>query len=235
SLGVLSTGAAREYNSMILQTPFKDGSLKPTARASVVPAGFPKPAAGCPQENDVYDVADLRVELKVPANAKGIGFDFNFYSSEWPDFVCTPFNDSFIAYLSSKAFNGGKPDNISFDAKKNPVSVNNGFFDICSSSSITACGQDLSSTHPGACAQGPNELGGTGFGLSLPFCGKQDLGGGATGWLTSQAPVTPGEVVTIDFMIWNTGDQDLDSVVLLDNFRFEAGETTVSTSRPPPR
>ena len=69
----------------------------------------------------------------------GIDGDRHFFTSEWPAFVCTDYNDSFIAYLSSKAFNGGKPDNISFDAQKNPVSVNNGFFDRCTPNTIIGC------------------------------------------------------------------------------------------------
>ena len=47
--------------------------------------------------------------------------------------------------------------------------------------------------------------------------------GGATGWLTSQAPVKGGEQVTIDFIIWNTGDENYDSSVLLDHLTWVPG------------
>jgi hypothetical protein len=33
-------------------------------------------------------------------------------------------------------------------------------------------------------------------------------------------------------MIWDTGDGDLDSSVLLDNFKWVAGEVVTSTGRP---
>jgi hypothetical protein len=61
------------------------------------------------------------------------------------------------------------------------------------------------------------------------------VSGGATGWLSSQAPVKPGETFTLDLMIWDTGDGDLDSSVLLDNFQWVAGDVAVSTERPGPR
>ena len=56
---------------------------------------------------------------------------------------------------------------------------------------------------------------------------------GATGWLTSQAPVSPGEEFTLEFMIWDAGDGILDSSVLLDNFTWVEGEVTTATDRPP--
>jgi hypothetical protein len=57
--------------------------------------------------------------------------------------------------------------------------------------------------------------------------------GGATGWLTSQAPVQAGETFTIEFIIWDTGDGFLDSSVLVDNFTWVGGPITgASTERP---
>ena len=105
------------------------------------PSGFPKSASGCPSQmgSAVNDVVDFQIQIKVPKNANGFSFDFDFGSGEWPEYVCTNYNDSFIAYLSSTAFNGGKPDNVSFDSKNNPVSVNNGFFDRCTAGVETGC------------------------------------------------------------------------------------------------
>jgi hypothetical protein len=56
---------------------------------------------------------NVKLELKAPKNASGLKFDFNFHSSEWPEYICSDFNDGFIAYLSAKGFNGGAPANIS--------------------------------------------------------------------------------------------------------------------------
>ena len=111
------------------------------------------------------------------------------------------FNDQFIALVNPPpvgAING----NISFDSKKNPVSVNIAFFDVCA-----------------GCALGTNELAGTGFDA------WNDAG--ATSWLETQAPVTGGQELSIRFAIWDTGDQAWDSTVLVDSFQWIANGGTV--------
>ncbi len=233
NLGVLSSGFAREYNGLSGTAVFRgfSGAMTGTGAA---PPGYPKASPACPNASistTVKDVINLKLQVKVPANAKGFSFQFNFFSGEWPEFVCTQFNDSFIAYLTSKAFNSGKPENISFDANKNPVNVNNGFFDRCSPSSLTC-----SNFPPNykACASGDSELQGTGYFASGAHCsGTTDSGGGATGWLQTKAPVQPGETITIEFMIWDTGDQAWNSSVLLDSWAWEATDTQVGTVRGP--
>lgn len=245
-LGVLSTGYAQEFNggpgkrfggeltpaiANITDPPGKDWKTTGT-----LPAGFPKAAAGCDQAEDTHDMINVVLTLKAPKNASGVKFDFNFYSGEWPAYICSPFNDGFIAYLSAKGFNGGKPDNMSFDKANNPVSVNNGFFDRCTAGVDTGCA-DGAKPATSSCPGGPGELAGTGFGISGNWCelhGKTaaSSAGGATGWLSSSAPVQAGEEFTLEFIIWDTGDGILDSSVLLDNFRWAEGEVTVVTDRP---
>jgi len=230
TLGILSSGWAREYdNCGIMNGPFKGGCAMIGPGAA--PPGFPKPAMGCPISMSINDVSTIHLQIKVPNNAKGFQFDFNFMSGEWPEWVCTTFNDAFIAYLKSSAFNNGMPDNISFDAKKNPVSVNNGFFDRCSPKNAkVGCSGSNPSTN--ACAGGDAELQGSGFYDPGPYCNPMSSGGG-TGWLTTSAPVKQGEIMTIDFMVWDTGDEIYDSSVILDKFVWQAGPTTVDTTRPP--
>jgi hypothetical protein len=242
-LGVLSTGYAQEFNGSP-GAPFggntggKDwfgaGFGAGAVGNGTAPPGYPKAAAGCPQAMGVNDVISLKLELKAPKNATGIKFDFNFHSGEWPAYICSEFNDGFIAYLSAQGFNGGKPENISFDAKKNPVSVNNGFFDRCTANAVIGCRAASPSTS--ACPAGAEELAGTGFGILGTYCpgGGQTVSGGATGWLSSQAPVKAGETFTLELMIWDTGDGDLDSSVLLDNFQWIGGEVITQTERPGP-
>ena len=65
------------------------------------------------------------------------------------------------------------------------------------------------------------------------FSGQTDSGGGGTGWLTTKAPVQPGETITLEFRIWDTGDSAYDSSVLLDNWTWETTDTSVGTVRPP--
>jgi hypothetical protein len=237
-LGVLSTGYAQEYDGSP-GTAFGGAEggrdwfgARPGVGNGTAPPGFPKAATGCAEATDVNDLVDLHLEIKAPPNATGFKFDFNFHSGEWPAYICSRFNDSFIAYLNAKGFNGGVADNMSFDSKKNPVSVNNGFFDRCTAGAQIGCRGGSPGTS--VCPGGADELAGTGFGVLGNFCGAgQSVAGGATGWLSSQAAVKPGETFTLDLMIWDTGDGDLDSSVLIDNFQWiGGGAVTTSTGRP---
>jgi hypothetical protein len=196
------------------------------------PPGYPKSTSQCQVGNKVYDTIGVTLQVKVPANAQGLSYDFDFYSGEWPEYVCTEFNDSFVAWLQSTAWAGKSGDlNISFDSLGNPVSVNNGFFDRCTANSQTGCAGSVTQT--AACAGGPSELQGTGFYNLGNYCSGQTTGGGATGWLTTKAPVTGGETITLQFIIWDTGDQNWDSSVLVDNFQWYGTAQTTGTGRPP--
>ncbi|MBX7081591.1 MAG: choice-of-anchor L domain-containing protein [Nannocystaceae bacterium] len=81
--------------------------------------------------------------------------------------------------------------NISFDAFDNPISLNASFLDY----------RDDDGSAP--------ELAGT--------CMRGHAG---TKWLTTTAPVVPGEQVTIVFAIFDLSDSILDSFVFLDNFQW---------------
>jgi hypothetical protein len=199
--------------------------------AGSAPPGYPKSTAACKVDPSVMDTIGVTLQVKVPSNAQGFSFDFDFYSGEWPEYVCTEFNDSFVAWLQSSAWTGtnGNGDlNISFDSMGNAVSVNNGFFEHCTANSQTGCMG--SNTQTAACTGGPIELQGTGFYNLGAYCGKaQTTGGGATGWLTTKAPVKGGETITLQFIIWDTGDQNWDSSVLVDNLTWYGTTTTTGT------
>ena len=247
ALTVLSTGYAQEFDGPG-NAPFGGDSVgggtngkdwwgaKASKGNGTAPPGFPKPAANCPIDLKVNDTINLKLEIKAPPNATGFKFDFNFYSGEWPAYVCSNFNDGFVAYLSAKGFNNGQPDNMSFDKNMNPVSVNNGFFDRCTPNVTTGCESLTGTPATSQCPSGPAELGGTGFGIDGAWCigsNKHSTNGGATGWLTSQAPVQGGETFTLELMIWDTGDGVLDSSILLDNFQWVGGGVVVTgTDRP---
>ncbi len=51
-----------------------------------------------------------------------------------------------------------------------------------------------------------------------------DVRGGGTAWLTTSAPVSPGQVFNLDFYLWDTGDSVFDSTVILDNFQWGCDE-----------
>jgi hypothetical protein len=242
-LGVLSSGSATPQDS---DTPPyfkgpKKGMQDPTNPGDI-PQNLPKQAGSCPALSDtVNDLIDVKLKIKVPANAKGLALDFDFWSGEWPDFVCTTYNDAFVAYLNSTALkdkNGtpNGPQNISFDSAGNTISVNNNFFGVCTPG-ITCTSMPNAST----CTLGEGELAGTGFAAeakerTYPGCSAKSTSGGATSWLTSQAPVTPGETIDLDLLIWDTGDAQYDSSVLVDNFVWVPDPipgTPVTTPSPP--
>lgn len=234
-LGVLSTGFAQEFNGHPGFTFGGGDSMTWDSAAGTsegrVPGGFPRPVHGCELASDVHDVVNLKLTLRAPKNATGLAFDFNFLSGEWPAFICSRYNDSFIAFLSAKGFNDDVPDNMSFDLSFNTFSVNSTAFDCCTPGVETGC----SGARPkqSVCPSGPGELAGTGFGVEGSHCGGQtSTGGGGTGWLTSRAPITRGEVFTLELIIFDTGDGQQDSSVLLDNFRWLTGEVTAMTERP---
>lgn len=118
------------------------------AAAGTAPTGFPQNAPGCTPSAVINDDIGLQVELRAPSNANGFAFDFRFYSFEYPEYVCTTFNDQFIA-LVSPAPPGSQAGNVSFDSQNNPVSVNFGLFTVC---------DDVA-----ACTAGASEMEGTGF------------------------------------------------------------------------
>jgi hypothetical protein len=85
--------------------------------------------------------------------------------------------------------------------------VNTGFFDRCTPGTTTGRAGEQRATS--VCPGGTEELSGTGFGpdgAACGFFGKRATTGGATGWLSSQAPVEPDETFTLELVTWDTGD-----------------------------
>ena len=136
--------------------------------------------------------------------------------------------------------------NISFDRAGNPVTINSAFFTSCESlqcadPEIFSIQQGPDANHDGcvdsltcnadtnlcegpygACPDGPDDV--------RAFTESNNVGGG-TSWLVTTAPVVPGEIITLDFHIWDTTDSLLDSTVILDNFQWRFEPTGLSTSK----
>jgi hypothetical protein len=173
--------------------------------------------AGCgtqltPSQQTANDLIELKVTLKVPQNAQSFSVDSNFFSSEYPEYICRGFNDQFVLELQSEKFKG----RINFDKKNNPISIDSAFFDVCQSIGTNVCSQPVS------------QLKDTGYDKTsggIPM-------GGATGWLSTQAPVTPGETITLRFLIFDEKDNIYDSAVLLDNFKWQVKAVAAPTTDP---
>jgi len=201
----------------------------------------------CPASAEsVHDTIKLSLTLRVPTNANGFKFEFRFFTYEYPMYLCTMFNDFFLALLKSSHAEIPYDKNISFDAGGNPVSVNNAFFTTCEPLECfdpfyymgpyasapdadfdgcvdaTRCDPEtnLCGTEIGACVDGAEDL--------AAFTDVISEAGG-TSWLTTTAPVVPGETITLDFHIWDTGDSAYDSLVILDSFKWLIEPTELDT------
>jgi hypothetical protein len=209
------------------------------AHNNVVPSPGNCPVCSGVNCAQAFDSVNLKARIRVPTNAKSFSYSFKFYTAEYPEFVCQQYNDFFLTLLKS-AWVPAAPvactvmtqatdcesgvcdpqalmcvqaqplpldKNIAFDGLHNAVSVNNGFFDVC----FPAVGAPA-----GACPSGTFDLVGTGMG----GWGGNLKDGGGTEWLINDSPVVPGETMEIQFVTWDAGDHNVDSLVLLDKFRW---------------
>lgn len=258
-IAVLSTGNAADLNDgSPAYAAFQGGQNK--AVTSGVPSdwlaangnNFPN-APGCPEPQGgttAYDPVMLKVRVRVPTNAQSFSVNTYFFSSEYPEWVCSPYNDFFVALLTSGwAGSPANPTdkNLAFydpppaGAPYYPVGVNlafgnTGLFRQCLNGA-TGCGGGSVAGTTNVC-QSTAELAGTGFDILNPvsqfagdpgYCGTNNMLGGGTGWLTTTGNVVPGEVIEVRFAIWDTGDPWYDSVVLLDNFVWSVNASQPGT------
>lgn len=232
TMAALSSGTARKPGDLGYVHPQNGpvagqlGTYNANTQVSVPPGylsshngSIPSPA-NCPtctgpDCKTAFDSVNLKAKIRVPTNAFSFSYRFKFYTAEYPEFVCQKFNDFFLVLLNSNAMGLPADHNIAFDAQKSPVSVNNGFFEVCFA------------FKPGDCPGGTLQLEGTGMG---GWDGGYKDGGG-TEWLTNEAPVTPGETIDLEFIIWDAGDHNVDSLVLLDNFRWSITPSPVGTHK----
>jgi len=201
-------------------------------------------APTCPELDDAgaNDSVMLTLNVRVPQDAHSFTMRSNFMSSEYPEWVCSPYNDFFVVLLDSQY--QGSPANpadknlavhVAPDGSRYPVGVNlaaldTGLFTQCKNGPI-GCGGGDSVTGSTTSCTGTTELGGTGMDTVDPegindndaTCGANDLLGGGTGWLEIRGNVVPGEVITLRVAVWDTGDSMYDSVVVLDDFEWHTG------------
>ena len=191
------------------------------------PQGFPKESPACPgvTTGEPHDGTGVELTIRVPSNAHGFSFNFDFYTYEWPGYVCSMFNDFFVALLTPIPANQ-LDGNISFDSQGNPVSVNNAFVEVCGCAGGPPCNAGGKTF---TCPLGTTELQGTGFGLDTGYADH-----GATSWLQTKAPADPNTEITIRWAVYDSGDGVLDSTTLVDNWQWIAEPgTTVGTDPVP--
>lgn len=204
----------------------KDGKFPMNFDPSSPSCMFDDPATG------TGDAVALEVRVRMPSNATAISFDSAFFTEEYPDYICTPFNDFFQVLVDPARAGAAKDGNVVFDLDGNPVSVNNSLLRAC------APGDHGGKTF--ACPLGTDSLKGTGYDQcdqdsAFPggglFGGSKDKAqiGASTSWLNTELAVMPGEIITMRFTIWDSEDTLLDSLALIDHAQFR-----LKTEPPPP-
>ena len=148
---------------------------------------------GC-EGSDTFDCVRLTYSFVAPADAHSVRFDFNFLSTEYPEYLNQGYNDKFFVSLDSESHSY---ENISFDSNGHPIGIDSALFD-----------------------DGCEQMEGTGFDLvNFDACDA-----GATGLLGTIAPIEPGETVTLTFTLNDAGDGIYDSAVMIDNLQTTSNE-----------
>lgn len=236
---VMSTGVARDvedaaytedcdtFDSELLSR------LGPWSASATPPKDIPRDTQ-CPrsvnsEDAPAYNDVILELTLRAPSNAKSLSFDSMFFTYEYPDFLCSEFNDFFVVMMDPPPPTLKKKNkNILFDSEGNTIGVNSGLLAVCRQAERGRAARDV------ACAEGPALLVDTGFDQGESRCAaeqteKRDLGGASTGWLHTSVPVEAGDVFNLRFILWDSADPLLDSSVVLDNFQWSLEDKPVTT------
>ncbi|HVV84022.1 MAG TPA: choice-of-anchor L domain-containing protein [Kofleriaceae bacterium] len=228
------------------ESPFPTDWLAANGGSLPNTPGCPPIQSGTAAEDPVM----LTLRIRVPSNAKSFKFSSNFFSAEFPEWVCSPFNDFFVVLLDS-TWNDDpthmprNPDDKNLAFYKQPqtgniypvginlASGNTGLFTECVNGTTGCFGNESTIS---TCV-GTQQLTGTGFDLPEPgSCDTNSLLGGATGWLETAGNVVGGEIITLRIAMWDTSDHRLDSLVVLDNFSWsvDASDPGTTIGRTPP-
>jgi len=245
SMALLSTGAAAGRGDtnpayQDFEGAPENGTSSPFPQDFFAANGGRLPnAPGCPEPdgNTANDPVMLTLTVRVPTNAKSFKLATNFFSSEFPEYTCSEFNDFFVVLLDS-AYAGTPANptdkNLAFyenNGSKYPVGVNlahgnTGLFTQCVNGETGCLG------NPGTImtCTGTDQLIGTGLDQSNPFaCDSSALQGGGTGWLETSGNVNPGEIITLRIAIWDTSDGVLDSLAVIDGFQWSVDASQPGT------
>ncbi len=226
----LSSGTARNKNEpgFVARNFDKGYSSNP-------PLTFTGESPACPgvvvPKSSVQDAAAIELELTAPSNVLSLEFSFNFRTYEFPQFICTQYNDFFWANFVQ----GNTNKNISFDSQMNAISVNAAFLSQC----------DCPPAGPGTCTappfpmagqptkmfdcQGTDLLDGSDFdGTTNPKPTYDGWTNAGSGWIITTTPVLPKQNVKLRFAVFDSGvlngvkDHNVDSTVTIDRFRWHA-------------
>ncbi len=177
------------------QTPFSDcdgvGDCSQTM-PGILSGGLPR------------DLLWLGFEAEVPDDAHSYRVDVALLTAEYPERLGDPSSDTFVWWTVSEAFTGnlatlnGQPATVSGLASRLEM-----FSDP--HPMLTRTGFDGSTGEP--CTVG---------GVNVASCPV----GAATGWMELRGPAAPGERLSVVAALFDQGDPLLDTVVVLDRWRW---------------
>jgi hypothetical protein len=201
-------------------------------------------APGCPEPlsgGTANDPVMLTLKIRTPSNAKSFSLQSNFFSAEYPEWVCTEYNDFFVVLLDS-TWNGTPanpsdknlavytaPGGMQYPVGVNLATGDTGLFTQCMNGT-PGCAIGSSTQAPITSCVSTSEL--TGTGLETPksdSCNPSMTSGGGTGWLTTSGNVKGGEIITLRIAIWDTGDSAYSSLAVLDNFQWAVDSAAPGT------
>jgi hypothetical protein len=150
------------------------------------------------------DLLWFQLRTEVPGGTHGFELDFAWFSEEYPESVGTNFNDMLVVWSASEAYVG------------NLCLVDE---EPCTVSELWPV--DYQGIDP--------ELDGTGFAL---IDGGEGGEGGATAWATIKGSAAPHELLELTVALFDMGDEELDTLVLLDGFGWDCEGCTPTPGNP---
>lgn len=153
-----------------------------------------------------FDRVSLSFEVAVPEGAHGWRVDLAWLSAEFPARVDAPANDALVWWVQSEAWVGniatlgGAPMTVT---GLRPRIVETNFVGEAPALLDTGMG------------------GTTGMPCEYPWAAWDACPrGGASGWLTLDGPANPGEVLGLTAVLFDQGDTQMDTIVLVDDWRW---------------
>jgi hypothetical protein len=150
-------------------------------------------------ESRANDLLWARFDITVPLEANGYEFDFALFTTEYPEWIDTMYNDIFVVWSTSETYTG----NVTF----------------INGQPLTVTALENYFLYEGADAQlagtGVDGVGGGPMGMGM----MEPIGGG-TGWFTATGSAMPEETFTIAWALFDMGDAYYDTSVILDAFRW---------------